>query len=84
MKREEIIERLRKIYAERFDFCCEANDVTEEMDSEKDLGWDSLDQVEFIMEVEREFNICIPDDECFSIGSKVGDIVKYLENVLNQ
>ncbi|MCQ2300525.1 MAG: phosphopantetheine-binding protein [Bacteroidales bacterium] len=57
------------MYAEHFDFGCEANDVTEEMDSEKDLDWDSLDQVEFIMEVEREFNICIPDDDLFSIGS---------------
>ena len=43
-----------------------------------DLGADSLDTVELIMEFEKEFNIAIPDDQAESIGT-VGDAVKYIE-----
>ncbi|MGI5846246.1 MAG: acyl carrier protein [Alphaproteobacteria bacterium] len=43
-----------------------------------DLGADSLDVVEFVMEVEKEFNITIPDDAAAKIQT-VGDAVKYIE-----
>ena len=43
-----------------------------------DLGADSLDTVELIMELEKEFNISIPDDQAEKIGT-VGDAVSYIE-----
>ena len=44
-----------------------------------DLGADSLDTVELIMEFEKEFNISIPDDQAEKIGT-VGDALAYIEN----
>ena len=43
-----------------------------------DLGADSLDTVELIMEFEKEFNIAIPDDQAEKI-STVGDAITYIE-----
>jgi acyl carrier protein len=44
-----------------------------------DLGADSLDTVELIMEFEKEFNIAIPDDQAEKIGT-VGQAVDYIQN----
>ena len=54
------------------------NEVTAEASFTNDLGADSLDTVELIMEFEKEFNMGIPDDQAESI-STVGDAVKYIE-----
>ena len=54
------------------------SEVTIEASFTNDLGADSLDTVELIMEFEKEFNIGIPDDQAESIGS-VGDAIKYIE-----
>ena len=43
-----------------------------------DLGADSLDTVELIMELEKEFNITIPDDQAEKIAT-VGDAIAYVE-----
>ncbi len=43
-----------------------------------DLGADSLDTVELIMEFEKEFGINIPDDQAEKIGT-VGDAIAYIE-----
>lgn len=43
-----------------------------------DLGADSLDTVELIMDFEKEFNITIPDDDAEKIGT-VGDAIQYIE-----
>ena len=43
-----------------------------------DLGADSLDTVELIMEFEKEFGISIPDDKAEKIGT-VGDAIAYIE-----
>ncbi len=43
-----------------------------------DLGADSLDTVELIMEFEKEFNITIPDDEAEKIAT-VADAIRYIE-----
>lgn len=43
-----------------------------------DLGADSLDTVELIMEFEKEFGISIPDDQAEKIAT-VGDAVSYIE-----
>ena len=44
-----------------------------------DLGADSLDTVELIMEFEKEFGINIPDDQAEKIAT-VGDAIAYIEN----
>jgi len=54
------------------------NEVTPEASFTNDLGADSLDTVELIMEFEKEFNMGIPDDQAESI-STVGEAVKYIE-----
>ena len=54
------------------------SEVTIEASFTNDLGADSLDTVELIMEFEKEFNIGIPDDQAESIGS-VGEAIKYIE-----
>lgn len=55
------------------------NEVTPEASFTNDLGADSLDTVELIMEFEKEFNIAIPDDQAEKIGS-VGEAIKYIED----
>lgn len=56
----------------------EENEVTADASFTNDLGADSLDTVELIMEFEKEFNISIPDDQAENIGT-VGEAVKYIE-----
>ncbi|MBU1370388.1 MAG: acyl carrier protein [Bacteroidetes bacterium] len=56
----------------------EPAEVTNEASFTNDLGADSLDTVELIMEFEKEFNLAIPDDQAEKIGT-VGDAVKYIE-----
>mgnify|MGYP000497496695 CR=1 FL=1 len=53
-------------------------EVTLEASFTNDLGADSLDTVELIMEFEKEFNIAIPDDQAENIAT-VGEAVKYIE-----
>jgi len=53
-------------------------EVKPEASFTNDLGADSLDTVELIMEFEKEFGINIPDDETEKI-STVGDAIKYIE-----
>lgn len=53
------------------------NEVTNEASFTNDLGADSLDTVELIMEFEKEFNIAIPDDQAEKIAT-VGDAVNYV------
>jgi acyl carrier protein len=54
------------------------SEVTPEASFTNDLGADSLDTVELIMEFEKEFNIGIPDDQAENIGT-VGEAIKYIE-----
>ena len=53
-------------------------EVTPTASFTNDLGADSLDTVELIMEFEKEFNIAIPDDQAEKI-STVGDAIAYIE-----
>ena len=56
----------------------EETEVTNEASFTNDLGADSLDTVELIMEFEKEFGISIPDDQAEKITT-VGDAVAYIE-----
>ena len=53
-------------------------EVNPEASFTNDLGADSLDTVELIMEFEKEFNIAIPDDQAENIAT-VGEAIKYIE-----
>lgn len=69
-------EKVKKIVVEKLGVD-EAN-VVESAKFINDLGADSLDVVEFIMEVEKEFDITIPDEDATKMET-VGDAVKYIE-----
>ena len=60
----------------------EESEVTNEASFTNDLGADSLDTVELIMEFEKEFNIAIPDDQAEHIQT-VGDAISYIEENVN-
>lgn len=54
------------------------NEVTPTASFTNDLGADSLDLVELIMEFEKEFGISIPDEDAEKIGT-VNDAIAYIE-----
>lgn len=58
------------------------SEVTNEASFTNDLGADSLDTVELIMEFEKEFDISIPDEQAENIQT-VGQAVNYLESQSN-
>ena len=57
----------------------EESEVKPEASFTNDLGADSLDTVELIMEFEKAFNISIPYDHAYTIAT-VGDAIKYIED----
>ena len=59
------------------------SDITPEASFTNDLGADSLDTVELIMEFEKEFDLTIPDEEAENIAT-VGDAVSYLTEKTSQ
>ena len=73
---DNIEQRVKKIVAEQLGVA--EGDIKNESSFVNDLGADSLDTVELIMEFEKEFNIGITDDQAENIGT-VGDAIKYIE-----
>ena len=73
----EVAEKVKAIIVDKLGV--EASEVTPEASFTNDLGADSLDTVELIMEFEKEFGISIPDDQAEKIGT-VGDAISYVEN----
>lgn len=57
-------------------------EITLDTDLINDIGLDSLDSVELIMDIEKEFDIAIPDDDAELIMSecRVSDIIQYLKD----
>lgn len=72
----EIAERVKAIIVDKLSV--EESEVTNEASFTNDLGADSLDTVELIMEFEKEFSISIPDDKAEKIAT-VGDAIAYIE-----
>ena len=72
----EIASRVKAIIVDKLGV--EESEVTNEASFTNDLGADSLDTVELIMEFEKEFGISIPDDQAEKITT-VGDAVSYIE-----
>ena len=76
-----IAEDVKKIIVERLGV--DPAEVTEVASFQNDLGADSLDIVELIMEFEKTFDIEIPDDDASDSISTVGDAIKYIEGKVN-
>ena len=72
----EIEARLRDIIVEKLGV--DEADVKPEASFTNDLGADSLDTVELIMDFEKKFNVTIPDEDAEKIGT-VGDAIAYIE-----
>ena len=77
MSSEEIFERVKAIIVEQLGVT--DTSVTMEASFIDDLGADSLDIVEFIMALEEEFNIEIPDADAEKVVT-VGDVVDYIKD----
>ncbi|MBD5195954.1 MAG: acyl carrier protein [Muribaculaceae bacterium] len=72
----DIEKRVKEIIVDKL--TVDENEVTPTAEFSKDLGADSLDTVELIMEFEKEFGITIPDAEAEKIAT-VGDAISYIE-----
>jgi len=72
----DIASRVKAIIVDKLSV--EDSEVTNEASFTNDLGADSLDTVELIMEFEKEFGLSIPDDQAEKI-STVGDAIAYIE-----
>ena len=70
-----IEERVKAIIVDKLGV--DESEVTAEASFTNDLGADSLDTVELIMELEKEFGLQIPDDQAEKIAT-VGDAVNYI------
>ena len=72
----EIAEKVKAIIVDKLGV--DAAEVKPEASFTNDLGADSLDQVELIMEFEKAFELQIPDDQAEKIDT-VGEAIKYIE-----
>ncbi|WP_101689370.1 acyl carrier protein [Dysgonomonas massiliensis] len=72
----EVASKVKAIIVEKLGV--DASEVTDTASFTNDLGADSLDTVELIMEFEKEFSISIPDDQTEKIAT-VGDAISYIE-----
>lgn len=71
-----VADRVKKIIVDKLGV--DENEVTPESNFIQDLGADSLDTVELIMEFEKEFDVSIPDEQAEKIQT-VGQAIEYLE-----
>ena len=74
----DIRERIEKILIN--DFGLESEELIDTARFERDLGMDALNQIEFMMSVEKEFNISIPDVTAATTDS-IGELLDYLEDL---
>jgi acyl carrier protein len=72
----DVAEKVKAIIVDKLGV--DESEVTNEASFTNDLGADSLDTVELIMEFEKEFDIQIPDDKAETIAT-VGDAVSFIE-----
>lgn len=75
-----ISEQVTQIIADKL--VIDASEITPESDFKKDLGADSIDLVELIMEFERAFETTITDEQAESIKT-VSDAITFLEKAVN-
>jgi len=73
---EELINEVKDIIAEKLSI--DKEEITLDKSFTADLGADSLDTVELIMEFEKRFGVSIPEEDSESIQT-VGDVIKDIE-----
>ena len=79
MTEEEIVKQVKAIIVDKLGV--EESEVTETANFTNDLGADSLDTVELLMEYERVFGIKIPDEETSTIATVQDAIEKVKEKI---
>lgn len=79
MEYEEIEKKVKAIIVDKL--CVEPSEVTETANFTNDLGADSLDTVELLMEFEKVFGISIPDEETASIATVKDAVEKVAEKL---
>ncbi|KRM59654.1 acyl carrier protein [Secundilactobacillus malefermentans] len=77
MSREEIFNKIAAIIADRFEV--EQSTITEQLNFKKDLDADSIDFVEFVLELEDTFNAEISDEDAENLNT-IGEVVDYIAN----
>jgi acyl carrier protein len=77
----QIAEKVKKIIVDKLGV--DESEVTNEASFTNDLGADSLDTVELIMELEKEFDVSIPDDQAEKIQT-VGQAIAFVEENIAQ
>jgi len=77
----EISDKVKAIIVDKLGV--DANEVTNEASFTNDLGADSLDTVELIMEFEKEFDLAIPDEQAEKITT-VGEAIKHIQNEIEK
>jgi acyl carrier protein len=75
----DVAEKVKAIIVDKLGV--DESEVTAEASFTNDLGADSLDTVELIMEFEKEFDLAIPDDEAEKI-STVGEAISHIETAV--
>ena len=81
MTREEIFEQVKEVIADRLGV--DPDEIKWESRLIEDLGADSLDNAELVMNLEEKFGIEIPDEDQTKIQT-IEDIVNYIEDKLNK
>ena len=79
MNYEEIVKKVKAIIVDKLGV--EPSEVTETANFTNDLGADSLDPVELLMEFEKEFGVKIPDEETSTIATVADAIAKVAEKL---
>lgn len=77
----DVAEKVKSIIVDKLGV--DMSEVTPEASFTNDLGADSLDTVELIMEFEKEFEISIPDEQAENIQT-VGQAIAYLNQEMNK
>lgn len=73
----DVFAKVKKIIVSELN--CDESKVTMDAKLKDDLGADSIDAVQIVMEIEDEFKITVDDSQAESMTT-VGDVVKYIEN----
>ena len=81
MDNQEIKDKVIEVIVEKLNV--PADEVVPTAHFANDLGADSLDQVELVMELEKTFNLQIGDDQAATLQT-VGSVIEYLEKNLNK
>lgn len=83
MTQEQIFSKVQDIIVNKLD--CAREDVTTETRIGNDLGADSLDYIEMVMDVEKVFDIIVPDEQTyFKETVTVKEYCEELEKIINK